>query len=207
MKTMIKSLSVISTGIALLTAASLTFAKPEVGQPAPNFDLVDTKGNTVDLASLKGKTVVLEWTNHQCPFVRKHYDSDNMQALQKEAVADEVVWISVLSSAPGKQGYLEAEGANQIIADKGSAPTHMLLDPSGDLGHLYEAKTTPHMYIINASGELAYMGGIDSIPSADKADIENAENYVRTALTQIKNGEEIVNPSTRPYGCSVKYSS
>ena len=206
MKTMIKTISAIGVG-AMLMAANLTYAKPEVGQPAPSFEMVDTQGNAVDLASLEGKTVIMEWTNHQCPYVRKHYESGNMQALQKESVSDDVVWVSVLSSAPGKQGYVEAEEANSIIAENGAAPTHMILDPSGELGQKYGAKTTPHMYIINASGDLVYMGGIDSIPSADKADIENAENYVRTALTQIKSGEEITTPSSRPYGCSVIYSS
>ena len=202
MNKIIKSIS-----LALLFTASASFAAPEVGQPAPSFAMLDTNGESVDLSSLEGKTVVLEWTNHQCPYVRKHYDSENMQALQKEAVADDVVWISVLSSAPGKQGHLDADGANQIIAENGASPTHFVLDPTGELGQKYAAKTTPHMYVINASGELAYMGGIDDISSADPADIADAENYVRSALTQIKNGEAVSNSSTRPYGCGVKYSS
>jgi len=130
-----------------------------------------------------------------------------MQALQKEAVADDVVWVSVISSAEGNQGHVDAETADGLTAERDAAPTHVLLDPSGDLGRLYEARTTPHMFVIDAEGQLAYMGGIDDIPSADQADIDGAENYVRTALTELKNGQAVSTSTTRPYGCSVKYDS
>ena len=204
MNAMTKLLS-ISAGV--LMAANLAFAAPEVGKTAPDFDLVDTQGNTVALSSLQGKTVVMEWTNHQCPFVKKHYESGNMQALQKEATADDVVWVSVISSAQGNQGHVDAEQADALTAERDASPTHVLLDESGDLGRLYEARTTPHMFVINAEGQVAYMGGIDSIPSADKADIDGAENYVRTALGEIKSGQAVTTATTRPYGCSVKYDS
>ena len=204
MNAMTKLLS-ISAGV--LMAANLAFAAPEVGKTAPDFDLVDTQGNTVALSSLQGKTVVMEWTNHQCPFVKKHYESGNMQALQKEATADDVVWVSVISSAQGNQGHVDADQADALTAERDASPTHVLLDASGDLGRLYEARTTPHMFVINAEGQVAYMGGIDSIPSADKADIDGAENYVRTALGEIKSGQAVTTATTRPYGCSVKYDS
>lgn len=205
MKTMMKLMSV--SAVSMLMAANVAFAKPEVGQAAPAFDLLDTYGNEVSLASLQGKTVVLEWTNHDCPFVRKHYESDNMQALQKEAVADDVVWMSVISSGEGKQGYVSPEQANALTAERGASPTHVLLDPNGDLGQLYEAKTTPHMFVINAEGKVAYMGGIDDIPSANKADVDGAENYVRTALSELNAGQAVSTSTTRAYGCSVKYKS
>ena len=205
MKAMMKLLSVSTAGV--LMAANLAFAAPEVGKAAPDFEVIDTQGNTVALSSLQGKTVVMEWTNHQCPFVKKHYESGNMQALQKEAVADDIVWVSVISSAEGNQGYVDAEQANSLTAERDASPTHVLLDPSGDLGRQYEARTTPHMFVINAEGQVAYMGGIDDIPSADKADIDGAENYVRTALSEIKSGQAVTTATTRPYGCSVKYDS
>lgn len=198
-------MSIVSLG--LLLATNLTFAKPVIGEAAPDFELVDTNGNNVALSSLKGKTVVMEWTNHQCPYVRKHYNSNNMQSLQKQVVSDDVVWITVNSSAQGKQGYLNAEQANELILEEGALPTHYLLDPSGDLGKSYAAKTTPHMYIINAEGTLSYMGGIDDTPTADRADIAGAKNYVRAAFKEIRDGKEVSSPSTRPYGCSVKYKS
>ena len=192
---------------ALLFSANMAFAKPEIGQAAPDFTVMDTNGKEVSLSSFKGKTVVLEWTNHDCPFVRKHYGSENMQTLQKDSTGEEVVWVSVISSAEGKQGFVDAAKANSLTTERDAAPTHVLLDPTGELGKLYAAKTTPHMFIVNNEGKLAYMGGIDSIASADKADIKDAENYVKTALTEMKDGKEVTKASTRPYGCSVKYSS
>lgn len=207
MKKVTKFMNCAIASIAMLVATNIAFAKPEVGQTAPDFKITDTKGNAVELSSLKGKTVVLEWTNHDCPFVRKHYGSENMQTLQKEAASDDVVWVSVISSAEGKQGYVEAEKANSLTDERGAAPTHVLLDPNGDLGKLYDARTTPHMFVVNKEGNLAYMGGIDNIPSADKADIEAADNYVRTALTELKDGKVVTTATSRPYGCSVKYKS
>lgn len=194
------------TAIALLTVVGPLFAAPEVGKPAPDFTMVDTMGKEVSLTELRGKTVVLEWTNHGCPYVRKHYESDNMQALQKEATADEVVWVSVISSAPGKQGYVSADEGNSLSTERGAAPSHLLLDPEGTLGRDYDARTTPHMYVINPAGELVYMGGIDDKPTADKADIDGAQNHVRSALGDLKKGQPVATPTSRPYGCSVKYS-
>jgi len=207
MNKLIKLLSLPLLGFIALSAASVTNALPEAGQPAPDFEVVDTNGETVSLSQLKGKTVVLEWTNHECPFVVKHYGSGNMQTLQKEAVADNVVWVSVISSGEGKQGYVDAAKANQLSSERDASPSHILLDPTGELGHLYAAKTTPHMFVINAQGQLAYMGGIDSKASADPADIASATNYVRSALTEIKGGKPVTTSTSRPYGCSVKYKS
>jgi len=202
-----KYMSCVVASAAMVLTANIAFAKPEIGEAAPDFKVMDTNGKEVSLSSLKGKTVVLEWTNHECPFVKKHYGSDNMQVLQKESTGEDVVWVSVISSGEGLQGYVEAAEANSLTKSRDAAPSHVLLDPSGELGKLYAAKTTPHMYIVNPEGNLAYMGGIDDTPSADKADVKTAKNYVRTALTEMKDGKEVTNASTRPYGCSVKYSS
>ena len=149
----------------------------------------------------------MEWTNHQCPYVAKHYGSGNMQGLQGEAANDDIVWVSLISSAEGKQGYVDAEQANQLTSDRNAAPSHVVLDPSGDIGRLYKARTTPHMFVINTEGTLAYMGGIDDKPTADKADIKIANNYVRAALNEIKQGKAISTPTSRPYGCCLLYTS
>ncbi len=191
----------------LLFSAAKVFAAPELGSEAPQFTATDTNGNEVSSADLIGKTVVLEWTNHGCPYVQKHYGSGNMQALQNEATNDDIVWLSIISSAEGKQGSVNAQEANALTVDRKAAPSHVVLDPDGVIGRAYDARTTPHMYIIDANGKLAYMGGIDDIPTADPADIESAQNYVRTALSEIKNGQAVSTPTSRPYGCSVKYSS
>ena len=191
----------------LLFSSMNVFAAPEVGAQAPQFTITDTNGNEVSTADLVGKTVVLEWTNHGCPYVQKHYESGNMQALQTEATGDEVVWLSVISSAEGKQGSVNAEQANELTKERSAAPSHVLLDTDGAIGRAYDARTTPHMYIIDASGKLAYMGGIDDKPTANPADIDGAENYVRTALNEIKDGQTVSTPTSRPYGCNVKYSS
>jgi hypothetical protein len=198
-----------AASLSLAFAASLTFAAdPAINQPAPTFTAKAADGSTVDLASLKGKTVVLEWTNHQCPFVIKHYDqSKNIPKLQKEATADGVVWLQVISSAPGEQGFVDGPTAIKANEYREAAPTKTLLDPEGKLGHLYGAKTTPHIFIINAKGELVYKGGIDSIKSTKAEDIPQATNYVREALGAIKAGQKVPNPVTAPYGCSVKYAS
>ena len=191
----------------LLFSAAKVFAAPELGSEAPQFTATDTNGNEVSSADLIGKTVVLEWTNHGCPYVQKHYGSGNMQALQNEATNDDIVLLSIISSAEGKQGSVNAQEANALTVDRKAAPSHVVLDPDGVIGRAYDARTTPHMYIIDANGKLAYMGGIDDIPTADPADIESAQNYVRTALSEIKNGQAVSTPTSRPYGCSVKYAS
>ena len=178
---------------------------PQVGQPAPAFSGTDSQGNTRRLEDFRGKTVVLEWTNADCPFTRKHYTSGNMQTLQGLAREHGVVWLSVISSAPGKQGYVDGPGADALTRSRQAAPTAVLLDPSGSLGRLYHAKTTPHMFVIGPSGDLKYMGGIDSIPTADIGDIKSAEPYLKEAMLAVADGKPVVHAVTRPYGCSVKY--
>ncbi len=189
---------------ALMTATA--YAKPEVGKPAPAFTAVDSNGKTHTLGDFRGKTVVLEWTNHDCPYVKKHY-TGNMQQLQKDATGDGVVWLSVISSAPGEQGHVSGEKANQLTKERGAAPTAVLFDETGVVGRAYDARTTPHMYIINGEGTLVYMGGIDDKPTADKADIAGATNYVKLALANMKAGKPVEPAVTRAYGCSVKYST
>lgn len=196
------------TTIALALAAACqpsAQAAAKVGEPAPAFAAIDSNGKTVNLADYKGKTVVLEWTNHECPFVRKHYGSGNMQALQKDAAGQGVVWLSVISSAPGKQGHVDAGKANELTASRGAAPSAVLLDAKGTVGRLYGAKTTPHMYIVNPEGKLIYAGGIDSIASADPADIPKATPFVKVALEESRSGKPVSQALTAPYGCSVKY--
>lgn len=196
----------IASALVMLTIAGAAAASPDVGKPAPDFSLPDTKGEQHALADLRGSFVVLEWTNHQCPFVRKHYGSGNMQTLQKEYTADGVVWLSIISSAPGEQGYVSGEMADQLTSERDASPTAVLLDPDGHVGKLYGARTTPHMYIIDPDGTLIYKGGIDDKPSTRQSDIDTATNYVRVALTEARNGQPVSNPVTRPYGCSVKYA-
>lgn len=192
---------------AALALTPTAHAAPKVGAPAPEFTGATTSGASLSLADLKGKTVILEWTNHDCPFVRKHYGSGNMQALQKEATADGVVWLSVISSAPGTQGYVQPGEADRLTRDRGASPSHVILDPEGGIGKAYGARTTPHMYVIDAKGVLRYMGGIDDRPTTRPADVEGANNYVRAALSDMKSGREVATPVARPYGCSVKYGS
>ncbi len=194
--------------LPLLASSPLAWAAaPAVpGQAAPDFSLPGADGKAVSLQALRGKTVVLEWTNHDCPYVRKHYGGGNMQNLQKEAAAQGVVWLQVISSAPGTQGHVDGATAIKLNADRQARPAGTLLDPDGRVGRLYGAKTTPHMYIVNAQGVLVYAGGIDSIPSSKADDIAKAEPYVRTALAELAAGKPVSKASTRPYGCSVKYA-
>ena len=182
-------------------------AQARIGAPAPSFSLPDSTGKTVSLADFKGKTVVLEWTNHDCPYVRKHYGGNNMQALQKKWTAQGVVWLSVISSMPGSQGYVTADQANKLTKDRGAAPTAVLFDPKGDVGHAYGAQTTPHMYVITGNGTLVYMGGIDDQASARLEDLKTAKNFVDAALNEVAQGKPVSVTASRPYGCSIKYSS
>ncbi|WP_457319911.1 redoxin domain-containing protein [Roseateles sp. P5_E11] len=193
--------------LAALILPALAHATANVDAPAPTFSATTADGKTVNLADYKGKTVVLEWTNHDCPYVRKHYGAGNMQTQQKAAAAQGVVWLQVISSAPGQQGHVDGATAQKLNADRGAAPTATLLDPKGELGKLYGAQTTPHMYVIKADGTLAYKGGIDSLATPDKADIAKAEPYVTEALAAVAAGRKVEKASTRPYGCSVKYAS
>ncbi|MFZ4773990.1 MAG: thioredoxin family protein [Terrimicrobiaceae bacterium] len=178
-----------------------------VGEPAPDFTLKNCAGKDVSLSDFKGKTVVLEWTNPGCPFVVKHYGSGNMQKLQKEATAKGVVWLSICSSAPGKQGNMSPAEAAKNCAANGSAATAYLLDEDGKVGQLYGAKRTPEMYVINKTGTLVYQGAIDDKKSPDPADIAGAKNYVVTALDEVLAGKPVSTPKTEAYGCSVKYAN
>ena len=181
-------------------------ATVEVGKAAPNFSVTDAQGKVRSLAEFKGKTVVLEWHNPECPFVKKHYNSStNMQAQQKAATANGVVWLSINSGAPGKQGAMDGATATAKLAELKAAPNAYLLDSDGKVGQAYGAKTTPHMYVIDGSGVLRYAGAIDSVPSADAADIPGATQYVSQALTELQAGKPVSMAVTKSYGCSVKY--
>ena len=193
----------VALGLAGLSAAH---AKgPEIGKAAPKFTLTDIAGNKVSLKDYKDKYVVLEWVNHGCPFVRKHYDSGNMQALQRELTGRGNVWLSIAGSAKGKQGYFTPGEWATVNAGNKVAATTVLLDSEGKVGKAYGAKTTPHMFVIDPRGVLIYMGAIDDKPTTDKADIAGAKNYVRQALQEAKAGKPVTESSTKPYGCSVKY--
>ncbi|WP_084570732.1 redoxin domain-containing protein [Methylosinus sp. PW1] len=198
-------LGILAAGGALLRSGP-ALAAPQVGQPAPTFSATDTKGVLRSLASLNGKVVVLEWTNAECPFVAKHYNSANMQKLQKEATAAGAIWLSIISSGPGEEGYVQASTANALTVARDAAPTGVILDPDGKIGHAYGAQTTPHMYIIDAKGVLRYVGGIDSIPSTHVADVPKAQPLFEEAFLAVSQGRPVKNAVTRPYGCSVKYS-
>ena len=177
----------------------------KVGEAAPAFTGVDSNGKAVSLAQFKGKFVVLEWHNHGCPYVKKHYGSGNLPKLQKEWTGKGVVWLAVVSSAPGKEGHVDAAGANANMKQAGAAPTATVLDAKGEIGRLYGAKTTPHMFIVSPQGTLIYNGAIDDKPSTDAADIATSKNYVSQALTEAMAGKPVSVASTAPYGCSVKY--
>lgn len=205
-----KPLSLLSAFVVPVAAVSVAIsapalAAPKIGAAAPHFTAVDTNGKTHNLADYKGKTVVLEWHNVDCPFVKKHYNSGNMQALQKAATADGVAWLTVNSSAKGLQGHLTPQAANELLAAQKAAPTAYLLDTDGTVGRLYEAKTTPHMYVIDPKGTLVYMGAIDDKPTANPEDIKTANNYVTAALASLKANKPVENAATKPYGCAVKY--
>ncbi len=189
----------------LFLFSSMAAAEVATGQPAKDFTLQDTNGQAHQLADYKGKYVVLEWINHDCPFVKKHYDSNNMQSLQKEFTDKGVVWLSINSSAPGKEGNYSAEETNAMTQEKNAAPTAVLLDADGSVGKMYGAQTTPHMYVINPEGVLIYQGAIDDKPSVDPNDIPNSTNYVRQALEASMAGQTVTASTTKSYGCSVKY--
>ena len=178
---------------------------PALGEPAPLFELNDLDGRPVSLASFKGKYVVLEWTNYDCPFVKKHYSSGNMQSLQQKNVADGVIWLVINSSAPGKQGNYAPEKWKELAAERKSAPTAILLDPDGRVGKLYMAKTTPEMFVIDPEGKVLFMGALDDRATTDVKDIEGAVNYVQLALREARAGYPVSVPISKSYGCSVKY--
>ena len=194
----------ISSLFIMIWFISLAHAQ-KVGEPAPAFQATDSNGQMHNLSAYRGKYVVLEWHNNGCPYTRKHYESGNMQRLQKEWTGKGVVWFTVISSAPGKQGYVTAQQENDYLQRMKAAPTAALLDPHGNVGRLYSAKTTPHMFIINPAGILIYDGAIDNKATTEESDIAGAQNYVTTALQESMAGQQVATPTSRPYGCSVKY--
>jgi peroxiredoxin len=196
-------LALIST--LLVTAALQAAESPSVGGAAPEISLTDSKGKTHSLSQYKGKYVVLEWFNSECPFVKKHYGPGNMQKLQDEFASKGVVWLSINSSAPGLEGYLTPEQATKTMADWKMNSTTLLFDPDGKAGQAYGAKNTPHMFVINPEGKVIYQGAIDSKATPKSEDIANSTNYVKVALDEALSGKSVSNPSTKPYGCSVKY--
>jgi peroxiredoxin len=193
------------TALTCIAAAAVSADELKVGADAPAFSLKDTQGKTHSLADYKGKFVVLEWFNEGCPFVKKHYGSGNMQKLQKEYAGKDVVWLSINSSAEGEQGHVTPETAPKTMSEWNMNATKILLDHDGKVGKTYGAKTTPHMFVINPEGKLVYQGAIDSKATANAADIDGAENYVKVALDNSMAGKAVENTSTKPYGCSVKY--
>lgn len=189
----------------VVAAAITNVGSPKVGRPAPNFEFKSADGKTLSLATLKGHVVVLEWFNNGCPFVRKFYGSGTMQKLQDQATAQGVVWLTISSSAPGKQGYLTPGDVDKVRTEFGMRSTALLLDPTGVVGHTYEARTTPDMFVIDQNGILVYKGAIDDQPTPDPASLTNAKNYVEAALANLQAGKPVAPADTRSYGCAVKY--
>ena len=200
-----KTKSILISIGSLIATTLLALDSPPVGSAAPDFSATDSKGKTHSLSQYKGKYVVLEWFNPECPFVKKHYGSDNMQGLQKEFTDKGVVWLSVDSSAPGTEGNLTPEQAEKKVGEWKAKQTALLLDPDGKVGRAYGAKNTPHMFVINPEGKIVYEGAIDSKASPNPADIPNSTNYVKVALDESLAGKPVSTANTKPYGCSVKY--
>ena len=184
---------------------SVAGAALQIGQIAPDFSATDSKGAPVRLSDYRGKTVVLEWTNADCPYTHKHYASGNMQATQALAQKNGIVWLTVVSSAPGKQGYVNGPAADALTQSRSARPSAVLLDPTGTVARLYDAKTTPHMFVIDKDGALKYMGGIDSLATTSEEDIARAEPYLKEAMLAVAAGQPAPHPVTKPYGCSIKY--
>jgi alkyl hydroperoxide reductase subunit AhpC len=202
----VPTLTIAAVFMSMIGVLAVAAGAPlQIGQPAPDFTARDSKGSSLSLSQFRGKTVVLEWTNADCPYTHKHYASGNMQSIQALAQKNGVVWLTVISSAPGKQGYVNGPAADALSQSRGAVPTAVLLDPSGTLGRLYGAKTTPHMFVIDKNGALQYMGGIDSIATADVGDIAHAEPYLKEAMLAVEQGNPVAHAVTTPYGCSVKY--
>jgi peroxiredoxin len=193
------------SSLAVASAPATVLAAATVGEPAPAFSVQGADGKTHALDEYKGKYVVLEWLNHECPYVKKHYASGNMQSLQKDLTGQGVVWLSVISSAPGTQGHATAEKAVESAKTHDAAPTAILLDEKGEVGRAFEAKVTPHMFVIGPDGKVLYKGAIDDKPTFAKDTVAGAKNYVRQALAEATAGKPVSEPSTTPYGCSVKY--
>jgi peroxiredoxin len=193
-------------GLALAAGAALAQGAAKPGAPAPAFSVVDADGKTQKLADYAGKTVILEWTNHDCPYVRKHYNSATMQTLQKDMAKEGVVWLSVISSPVGEQGHVDGAKAKELTASRDAAPAAILLDPKSQMARAYGAQTTPHMYIIDPKGTLAYAGAIDDKPSSSASSLNGAKSYVRQAMAELKAGKPVSEAATKAYGCVVKYA-
>jgi peroxiredoxin len=200
-------------GFATITQRGILAAPPawaaavaKVGDAAPGFTVSATTGKSVSVADQRGKLVILEWTNHDCPYVRKHYETGNMQSLQRETTAQGVVWLTLISSSPGTQGYVTPKQADDLTVTRKANPTSVLLDPTGAVGKTYGATNTPHMYLIDKNGLLLYAGAIDDRPTTRRADVQGAHNYVRAALEDVAAGRAVQTPVTRAYGCTVKYA-
>lgn len=202
---MIKELFIGGAAALAMVVAAPAAAAPTVGQPAPAFTVTDSNGRQHSLSDFRGRTVVLEWTNADCPFVKKFYEPGAMQRMQADATRNGVVWLTVNSGAPGKQGHVTPAQANAKMKAAGFNSTAYIPDPDGTLGRLYGARTTPHMFVIDPKGTLVYAGGIDDTPTANSADIARARNFVQLALADIAAGRPVATPTSRPYGCSVKY--
>ena len=199
------------TGVVLLSRGGLltpapAWAAAKVGTAAPAFSSQASSGKSVALGDYKGKIVILEWTNHLCPYVQKHYETGNMQGLQKDATGGGVVWLTIVSSAPDTQGYVLAKEADDLTKSRNASPSAVLLDPTGVVGKMYGATNTPHMYVIDKAGMLAYAGAIDDKPTTRRSDVQIARNYVREALAAVTAGQPVKTPTTRAYGCTVKYA-
>ena len=195
--------------ITTTCAAEIQLQNPSINAQAPNFATVNSYGQTIQLSDLRGSPVILEWTNHECPYVARHYDENNMQDVQKIARAAGIIWLSIISSTPGDQGHVSAAKANALTNTRGASPAHVLLDESGEVGMLYGAKTTPHMYMIDTNGILRYKGAIDDIGRGMQffnASFEEAVNYVSSQISELVAGQVLAVNSTTAYGCSVKYN-
>jgi peroxiredoxin len=204
MKRITSLLTIAAASVALFASAH---AAPQIGQAAPDFTLTDINGNKHSLSEFKGKTVVIEWVNPECPFVVKHYGSGNMPGTQKAAEADGAVWLSVNSAHPGAQGDYDKAQVDAWMKKTGATPTAYFRDQSGSVGKLYDARTTPHIFIVDPQGKLVYAGGIDDIASTKTEDLARANNYVKAALADLKAGKPVKTPTSKPYGCSVKYGN
>ncbi len=194
--------------LSLLLLSLLATTSVKNGDTAPSFTLLNQDNKTVSLDEFKGKKIILEWTNHDCPFVKRHYDTTNMQTIQKDMTDNEIVWLSIISSAEGKQGHVSKEQAKELTLKRNAHPTHVLLDTKGNVGRMFSAKTTPHMFVIDELGKVRYQGAIDNLGNTGalfSTDLSKAKNYVKNAVSQLMSGEEVKDKKTRPYGCSIKY--
>lgn len=194
--------------LSLLLLSLLATTSVKNGDTAPSFTLLNQDNKTVSLDEFKGKKIILEWTNHDCPFVKRHYDTTNMQTIQKDMTDNEIVWLSIISSAEGKQGHVSKEQAKELTLKRNAYPTHVLLDTKGSVGRMFSAKTTPHMFVIDELGKVRYQGAIDNLGNTGalfSTDLSKAKNYVKNAVNQLMSGEEVKDKKTRPYGCSIKY--